>query len=355
MEGMISIDTMYLSVRYPKDDVFQKWYRYAEGIDHRKLKEGVVVGNFVVRTGASGYKVSVWKQDARAFLTSEVDEKRGEGKGMGIWVQLGPKFLLQNGENIHSAVLELLSELGVEGKHETRITRIDIAIDLFDFKINGMDIYTWQNGWVGRPKVKAAFFNSKMGDLETIQIGSRKSSVFLRIYDKVAQAIMDGDIAYWLEVWGKPIEAVTRVEWQVRPIDGNFEKELKDFWSFNGFAVYELLNYLLEWGRLCVPDETDSNRNRWKENNFWKDLREVAKKWTGGYNLPASRSGKEIRPVTEGYIRYLSGTIAGGMARFGKDGPSLGDMFDGLKDYGEDHQTIQSKAQEKYQRYKNLQ
>ena len=90
MKGSISIDTLYLSVKYPKADVFHKWYIFAEGVDHRKLNKGVVAGDFVVKGGACGYKVSVWQHDARLYLTDAVDDERGEGKGMGIWIQLGP-------------------------------------------------------------------------------------------------------------------------------------------------------------------------------------------------------------------------------------------------------------------------
>ena len=79
MNGLFLIDTLHLSVKYPFLDVFKNWFRHTQGLDHRKLKEGVAVGDFVVRGGASCYKVSVWQHDARVYLTY-VDETVGEGK-----------------------------------------------------------------------------------------------------------------------------------------------------------------------------------------------------------------------------------------------------------------------------------
>ena len=49
------------------------------------------------------------RHDARVFLTDDVDEKRGDGNGMGIWVQLGPKFLIMSmGKDCNDAVRKLL-------------------------------------------------------------------------------------------------------------------------------------------------------------------------------------------------------------------------------------------------------
>lgn len=354
MDGIVVIDTMYLSVRYPKADIYERWKPHVEGVPHRKLKEGVAVGDFVLKNGASGYKFSIWQHDARAYITPEVDEKLGDGKGMGIWLQLGPKFLIHHARALKPAVNEFLEKIGVNGEYETRITRIDIAIDLFNVKLANQDINLWHEGWVGRSKVSAHHFNSRTGELETINIGSRKSAVYVRVYDKIAQAIKEGDIVYWFDVWGGSKENLTRIEWEVNPREGNFSDNLQDFSKFDGFAVRELLNYLLDWGRLCVPDETDSNRNRWQDVQLWAGVRKVAEKWSHGVDWPTSRYGKEFRPVSEAYARFVSGVISGAQARFGKNEPSFGDMLEGLEKYGETHKVIQSKAQAKYKRLINL-
>jgi hypothetical protein len=354
MEGLVSLDTLYLVVRYPKADVYQNWAKHAEGIEHRKLKAGIAVGDFVLRTGASCYKYSVWQHDARVFLTDQVDDKVGEGRGSGIWVQLGPKFLIEHSNRWESAVKTLLYEIGVEGEYPIRVSRLDIAMDLFGVSMRGQEIKPWQDGWVGRSKVSGVFYNSRTGDLETIYIGSRKSAVFLRIYDKLAQAIKEGDIEYWLDVWKGRQGAVTRVEWQVLPGEGNFQDDLRDLSQLNGFSIRELLNYLLNWGRLCIPDPNDSNNRRWKDAEFWQGVRDLAQAWSDGVDWPTSRLGKQFHPVSWAYVQFVSGTIAGAAARLSEKDVSIMGLFEGLKEYGEDTKKITKKAKEKAEVFSKL-
>ena len=354
MEGIIFVDTLYLFVRYPYSDVFERWNRLAKEADYRILKQGIVVGDFVVRPGASGYKVSVWQNDARVFLTPEVDQLRGEGKGMGIWVQLGSKFLNHYGSNLKDGVKKLFNDVGIIGEYETRITRIDLAIDMFDISMQDFDLTYWRDAWVGRSKISSHHFNSRTGDLETFYIGSRKSPIMLRVYDKIAEAIKKGDINYWIDFWGGSKKAVTRFEWEVKTKKGNFQNDLIDFDLFNGYSVRELLAYLLDWGRLCVPDPEDMNRSRWKESKLWKDIRELSETWSDGANWKTLRYGKQYKPNSVGYAKFLGGAISGGIARFGNDGPSYSDMYEGLAEFGVDHKTIVEQAQIKHKRYKNL-
>jgi hypothetical protein len=348
MEGTIHIDTMHLVVMYPYLDVFQNWYKYAVGVDHRKLREGIVVGDFVVRGGAGVYKISVWQNDARAFLTDQVDEKIGEGKGAGIWLQLGPKFLIQHAHELHKAIHELLTALGVRENYPIRITRVDVALDLFGVEIKEQLLTDCQVGWVGRSKVSGAHFNSRTGKLETIEIGSRKSAIFLRIYDKIAQAVKEGDIDYWFDVWGVNSEPVTRLEWEVKPCEGHFGKDLQEFERFEpSFSVKELLNYLVDWGRLCVPSPSDSNNRRWQESPLWSKVRNLIMANSEGVDWPMSRYGKEFHGISEAYARQVSGTISGAMARFGKDEPDVMKMFEGLAEYGEGPEKINERTKQK--------
>jgi hypothetical protein len=157
MIGQVIIDTMYLTVKYPNADVFEKWNRYTKGVEKRKLREGLVVGDFLVRTGGSGYKISVWKNDARVFLTDDVDTKRGDGNGMGIWDQFGPKFLIENGLNLKFAVKKFLFDIGVHGDYLIRISRIDIAIDIFGESVKNFRLDEWRENWVGRSRLSKAF------------------------------------------------------------------------------------------------------------------------------------------------------------------------------------------------------
>jgi hypothetical protein len=338
---------MYLNVKYPKADVFERWYFHVKGLEPRTLKRGIPFDEFLIKGGASGYKVSVWYQDARAFLTDEVDEKRGEGHGMGIWLQLGPKFLIQNGQNLKNAVKYFLEAIGVIGEYETRITRIDIAMDLFGVSMRDQDLDNWRNNWVGRSKVSSNHFDSKTGALQTINIGSRQSPIYVRIYDKRAQAIKDDDIFFWLDVWGGVDDEVTRIEWEVKPNDGNFENYLKNFSMFNGFAARELLNYLLDWGRLAEPDLSDENRSRWPDSEFWQGLREVAAQWANGVDWPILRHPHTIKPLSEAYVKQAAGVLAGAMARCNPQNPNWVDMLHEFEHYGNGIETLKYKARAK--------
>lgn len=348
MNNFIYLDTLYLNVKYPKLDVFLKWYPLVEGVDYRKLKEGISAGEFVLKGGASLYKFSVCQHDARVFLTDRVDEVVGEKNGSGIWIQLGPKFLIHHITDLHTAIKNLLKEIGVQGEYPISITRLDLAMDLTGVSIRFLNLNEFQNGWVGRSKVSAVHFNSRTGVLETINIGSRKSPVYLRIYDKVAQAIAEGDIEYWRDIWNGFIGDVTRVEWEIKPNDGNFSIDLKEFDKFNGFTIRELLVYLLEWGRLCIPEEEDSNNRRWKESDFWKDIRKRANEWLLGVDIPVSRYGKEFHGISEQYVKQFSGSLSGAIARFGIHGkPSWMNLIDGLDSYGHPQEKIIKRAEQK--------
>jgi len=347
MDAFITVDTLYLHVKYPRRDVFDRWYKPVKDTDSRVLKQGVVINDHVIKNGSSGYKISVWDHDARIFLTDEVEEKCGEGKGMGAWVQLGPKFLIQHINNLQKEVNILLGSIGIIGEFPISITRLDIAVDLLGVPIIDQDLKYWSENWVGRSKLSSINNNSRTGKLETFYFGSRKSPVYLRVYDKVAQAIYDGDFDYWFDVWNKFEGPVTRIEWEIKPKDGKFAEDLKDFSLFNGFSVRETLNYLLDWGRLCEPNPNDTNRRRWKDSGFWAELRAVVEKWSEGVYWPTSRLGKEFHGLSDAYIKFVSGTISGAMAKFNNQAPSMMDLFEGLEKNGEHLAKIKQKAEKK--------
>ncbi len=355
MKYVVSVDTLYLNVKYPRRDVFERWSMVIEGCDSRRLKKGVVEGDFVVRGGSTGYKTSVWSHDIRAFLTDEVDELRGEGLGMGIWVQIGPKFILDHppGNELGEAVKKFLSEIGVKGEWPIRITRIDVALDLFGVEMANQDIEMWRQGWVGRAGVSRIHFNPNSGKLETINIGSRRSAVYLRIYDKVAQAEADGDILYWRDVWNGYSGPVTRIEWEVKPNKGGFE-EFKDFDKFRQLQIVKLLNYLVEWGRLSIPNPNDSNNRRWEVSDFWKIVVSAAEDWANGIPWPTSRLGKEFKGISEGYLRCVAGNVSGAMARLDPENPNLFGMLTIMEDYGLGLPKIQKDADAKAEIIKRL-
>jgi hypothetical protein len=196
----------------------------------------------------------------------------------------------------------------------------------------------------GAFSVVESIFNLRSGDLETICIGSRESPIFLRIYDKKEQATKDNDIVFWLDVWGGVQDDVTRVEWEVKPNNGNFEKYLSDFKHFDWYTGRELLIYLLDWGRLAEPSESDSTRSRWPDSEFWKGLREISLQWADGVDWPVTRFQHTVKPMSERYAKQLAGMIAGGMARTNPEDPNIEELYQKLKYYHVGMSVIENKA-----------
>ena len=354
MNGFMLVDTLYLHMKYPYSDVFHRWYDLVVNVDSRKLKEGIVEGDFVIRNGACGYKVSLWNHDARIYLTDQTDDKCGDGQGMGIWIQLGPKFILENKYDLQTAVIEFLEKAGIKNKYPISITRLDVAIDLFDMSMKDQNINKWYSDWVGRSKVSAIFTNSRTGNLETIYIGSRRSPIYLRMYDKVAQSINDGDYLYWRDVWGGFEGAVTRIEWEIKPKDGNFQEDIHDFFLFDGVTLRELVNYLIDWGRLCDENPNDSNRRRWPDSKLWSDLRELVRTLNEKVESSVTRYGKDFHDVSPKYLQFVVGTLSGAIARLNENDPSFIGFYSELEKKGVSLDFINQKAKKKAEIYKRL-
>ena len=77
------------------------WAQGVSDLGDPKLYEGIPFDGMVLKRGAQGYKLSVWDGDARLFLTDRVADKlqgtKHAGQGMGVMLQLGPKWLKQHG------------------------------------------------------------------------------------------------------------------------------------------------------------------------------------------------------------------------------------------------------------------
>jgi hypothetical protein len=354
MDGFITIDTLYMNVKYPHRDIFDYWHDRVKNLDYETLHAGVVYDDMVIRNGFAGYDVSVWKHDARIYLTEHVEDERCNGSGMGAWLQLGPKFLIQHVNDLHGAVKEFLDQVGITGNYPISITRLDIAVDLLGVSIREENLLDWKNNWVGRSKLSDIHLNSRTGEIETFYVGSRKSPIYLRIYDKVEQSKKDGDYEYWRDVWENFQGPVTRVEWEVKPKNGKFSENLVNFFLLDGISIRELLNYLLDWGRLCEPNPRDSNRRRWKDSSFWVNLRGIIEAFQNNINWPTTRHGKEFHGVSDAYVKLVSGVISGAMAKLEPDDPSFFNMFEKLKGFGEPIEKINKKAQTKAEIIKRI-
>lgn len=327
------MDSLYLVVEYPADDVYKRWAsEIGYDFDNHELYQGVPCGDFLVRSGALGYSLSVWDGDARLFMTDRVADNGG--RGMGLMLQLGPKWLTQFGEivaceRLRSNIEGQLLLFGVKEpfRYPARVNRLDIAADVLGLPIAGFSIDEWRAQWVGYGKVSNVYFSRRTGVLEGLAVGSSTGAVRFKAYDKVAESRKRQTGAFWRAVWGVGADDavdVTRFEWTFKCYQGRFQglQYLSEM-TFEG--VLELLNYAtLRWGRLCVP-QADTNSSRWPLAPLWADLRALIDAWAWDYSGIARRVHERTADLTYAYKKNLLGHLAGLQARvslaWGKDTP----------------------------------
>lgn len=373
--GFLGIDSLYAVIEYPHADTFNHWWSQVGDLHSPKLYDGIVWGDFVLRTGAHGYKLSVWDGDARLYLTDRVADNlqgtRCEGQGMGALLQLGPKWLRQYGDDgvgpTKRLIADVLGQMAYFGIREPeaypiRLNRLDITVDVIGLDATGLSITEWHEQWVGRAKPRALYFSPKSGQVQGLQVGSAEGAVALRVYDKVFESQQKGLGTFWRSVWGLSDDTlpVTRFEWPIHCYRGKFARVryLQDltFQSFMG-----LLNYAsLKWGRLCLPNENDDNQTRWPLAPLWADLRWLIDDWSLHYDEIIPRRYDYKTDVTDAYLNAISGWFAGLQARVGLvknlgEPASLEQSLDYLEKQGYDKSDIAVKAREKWERWTRLQ
>jgi len=318
--GFLGIDSLYLVVEYPSVDVFERWSSFALPSDPR-LAEGVVAGDFVLRRGAHGYRLSVWQGDARLFVTDRVEDN-APGEGMGVMLQLGPKWLAAHpiwaDRSLRRAVREQLVAFGLADLSvPIRLNRLDVTVDLLGCDVAGFSVDDWLYGWVGYASQKQ-FFVSSRGRLETISVGSSEGVVRFKVYDKVAEAVSRGTLGFWSAVWGvgEDLPPVARFEWSVRPYEGQFEglRYLDDL-TFERFCG--VLDYVLtRWGALRVPGE-DGNRSRWALHPLWARLTALVREWMFEPGRRVRRDYAATPDLSDRYLSLVVGLLAGAAVRVG--------------------------------------
>ncbi len=372
--GALGIDSLYLVVEYPHDDVFKGWAAGVGDLHAPQLFEGIPYADCVLRRGANGYKLSVWDGDARLFVTDRVNDNLAEtslaGQGMGVMLQLGPKWLRQYGEaweekRLLGSILAQLVAFGIANPatFPIRINRLDIALDVVGLDLGAFSVDEWRQGWVGYAKPRGFYFDARSGRLTGFHIGSYKGNVSLKVYDKVTESEKSGTSRFWRSVWNVGDDetdfAVTRFEWSIRCHKARIEdmRFLADY-TFEGFLG--VLNYVSQkWGSLRVPGEDQDHKARWALHPLWLDLRAFIDSYSDFYEdlkRPQYEFSPDIRPE---YLNALSGWLAGLQARLGvelgESGPvSMARALSYLHQQGYTMDDILAKASEKWTVFSRL-
>lgn len=377
--GFIGIDSLYLVMEYPHVDIFERWSAPITDFQDPRLFDGIEYDDMVLRRGGLGYKLSIWDGDARLFVTDWVNDKlegAKAGHGMGVMLQLGPMWLRQFGEVFEEKRLltNIFGQLMLYGirdpeQYPIRLNRMDLTIDLLGVDVESLPFHEWEKQWVGYAKQRHLFFKSKSGAKEGFVVGTSQGSVRFKVYDKVDESRKRGKSRFWRSVWGLPAPEdtneettdipVARFEWTVKCYHARFAK-LRYVTDFTFERFLGLLNYVtLKWGRLCVPQPDEDHKTNWPLAPLWAELRSQIDEWSGNYAEAAEREYVFEPDIKDEYLRFVTGTLAGLLTRYGfeegKDGPiSLARALSLLHQEGYTMADIDEKAREKWKVFAKL-
>lgn len=366
----LGIDSLYLVIEYPHDDVYRKWSSAVLSFDDKRLYQGIPCDDMLVRKGASGYKLSVWSGDTRLFITDRVEDSLvgtpESSQGMGLLLQLGSKWLqlkadLSSYDALSTSIFDLLRLFGVQNpeNYPIRINRLDLALDVAGLAVADFSVDEWREGWVGRASGKHFYDDSSTGKLSGLAIGSSKGAVRFKVYDKLLESRKTGDLLFWLTVWldsginfsdFNPI-AVARFEWSFKLYEAKFAgiKYLSDY-SFD--KLKELINYAtLDWGRLCIAEEI-SNKSRQKTHPLWEQIRHLMiEEWHINLVGRAKRDYHIMPDLNVAYMNSVTGWLAGLMARVGifTHSEQPASLLDAIRFAEKESKPISQKADEKWE------
>lgn len=169
------LDSLYLVVEYPHADVFQQWALGVSDLQKPELYAGIPYEGMVLKRGANGYRLAVWDADARVFLTDRVADRltgsSAAGQGMGIMLQLGPKWLRCFGgspadaQYLKDSVCGQLMLFGVKDpeRYPMRVNRLDIALDVLGLDMASFSVDEWRGQWVGYAKPRTFHLSRRTG------------------------------------------------------------------------------------------------------------------------------------------------------------------------------------------------
>lgn len=203
--------------------------------------------------GAHGYRDRLYWEKISIHYNGRED--------MGVWLEMSGQGC-RAFESFGTGDYESLFREVLDNPGEMNLTRLDVAFDdhdgLLDIKkvaedtVNREFISRWTVGKIERGMI---FDQKKADDALTVNFGSMKSEIFLRIYDKAKErGFTDG--RHWI-----------RVELQLR--DDRALAMAKRTEPIGKCFAGVLGNYLRF---IDEPDGYDSNRRRWPTKSYWQKL-----------------------------------------------------------------------------------
>lgn len=241
------------------------------------------VNNFIMlEKGMLGYKTQKYCSNISVCYDGQ--------PGMGVHVVMSGKGCRYY-ETAHS-ILDLIKRIN---ENEGKVTRMDLALDdtsgeTIPFKRLVKDIAAANiiSRWKDNTEIIKRSNKDAAIKGHTINIGSRTSKIFLRIYDKALEQHIDG-------IW-------FRMELEIK---NEFAEELQKILTVeNAGEVFSKLinNYM----RVVIPSDTDSNKARWKTQPYWLKLLKI----TDSMKLTRLKEDKTIDDKKQWILEQCGPTMA---------------------------------------------
>ena len=250
---------------------------------------------FETVTGSKGFRLRQYY----GGISVHYNEKELFHAGDFIWLEMSGQGC-RSYESYGCGDYEKLFKLVREDPQNIHITRLDIAFDDMTgvFDIDHICDETRLEHFVSRTSTYQSIY-SNAGN--AVYFGSKKSNVFIRIYDKAAERGFDGKEFHWV-----------RCELQLKDVNARGFVEKLQYKGLQELYLGVLKNYL----SFRVPQGDDSNKRRWPEAEWWSRFLDDAVRtsvWSCpgvDYNLSACERYVMTQPI--GSIKTL-------IEIFGKD------------------------------------
>lgn len=272
-----------------------------------------------LESGKMGYRERVVHQ--------KIEVLSGGSKGMGIHTILTGEAcrFYENDDDLTNLIARINFNKG-------RVRRIDLAMDFINLNYDLMDKITEHlnaalvtSRWRDNIRIEKRNISDNEITGRTINFGSRKSEIFMRVYDKKMQIETEYNnyIRLELEIKGDKAEILQK---QI------LEKDI-------GEIITSLLNNYIRF----INQGTCKNKSRWETAKWWEDILNNTKK------MKLSKEAKE-RTVEELKHYLISQTSANFATIIMAEKGNL-DFFDELLKEGE--RKMKNKHYEIAGRYKN--
>lgn len=183
----------------------------------------------------------------------------GHSDNMGILLEMsgqGCRAFEEYGNGNYDSLFTLL----FDEPQDVKLTRLDVAYDDFD---GLLDLDKIQEAlWLGNYTCRSTKYNTQRGtDGQSVEIGSKKSDLFIRIYDKAQERKRTDEIEHWV-----------RFELQLR------DNHALNFVKCSGDIGCKFFGVVNNYIRFLEPNDFDDNKSRWDSADWWIEFLEHSRR-----------------------------------------------------------------------------